>query len=189
MNFKISHRCTKYLGNDQENGSVPSCTQPYCLDGDRMYNTSRKVCGGKNRRDNVSLIQTLQVLEEKSAITLRKYREEKTNLEQIVHHLNCQMEGRRHKVPKESKESMILFKSLNFYFHCYNMNIFLVVYLTLLLSQLVCTRQLYPLFGQSGLHNLNVLELKTGITLQIVSEEQFKMFSISYRFNPLWKHH
>ena len=101
MNFKTSHRYTKYLGNDQDYASAPLCIQPYtyCLDGDRMYNTTRKVCGGKNRRDNVSLMQKLQLLEEKSAVSLRKYREEKTNLEQIVHHLNCQIEGRRYNVP------------------------------------------------------------------------------------------
>ena len=78
------------------------CKKPYILNSDSMYKTTRKICYGKNRKDNVLLMQTLEVLQGKSEVSLRKFREEKSNLEQIVQHLNRQREGTRHDFAKRS---------------------------------------------------------------------------------------
>lgn len=117
MSFKVKHNLfglipgTNYLHANQNYVSIPF-RQPYILDRNSMYSTTRKVCHGKNRRENVSLIRTMELLKENSEISLRKYREEKSNLEQIVHHLTNQREGKR----RFSYEVHLwsLFKNINF---------------------------------------------------------------------------
>lgn len=106
MYFKEKHNLfgiedTKYPYTNRSYASA-SFNQPYISDSDSMYSTTRKVYYGKNRRENVSLIRAMEVLRGKSEITLRKYREEKSNLEQIVHHLSYQREGKIYDFPMES---------------------------------------------------------------------------------------
>lgn len=76
------------------------CKKSYIMDSDSMYKTTRKICYGRNRKENVLLMQTLDVLKVKLEVRLRKFREEKRNLEQIVQHLNRQREGTRHDFAK-----------------------------------------------------------------------------------------
>ena len=59
----------------------------------RFAGSTKKVCYGRLRKERVSLLREMKVLQEKVEVNLKRQRQEKSNLEQIVHHLISQKEG------------------------------------------------------------------------------------------------
>ncbi len=103
MHFNVKHSLldildTPFLKTDKNRLSKSSFIQTYVLDNDSIANTTRKVCYGKNRKEGALLLRTLEGLNGQAEISMKRHRDEKSNLEQIVHHLNYQREG------EESKE-------------------------------------------------------------------------------------
>lgn len=82
--------------------SASSFRQAYVLDNHSIPDTTRKVCYGKNRKENVSLLRTMEVLDEEADISMRRHRDEKSNIQQIVHHLNFQREGKMKELLKRT---------------------------------------------------------------------------------------
>ena len=76
----------------------PSFIQTYVLDSDSIANTTRKVCYGKNRKEGVSLLRTLEELNGQAELSMKRHMDEKSNLEQIIHHLNYQREGKNGRI-------------------------------------------------------------------------------------------
>lgn len=66
----------------------------YVLPSDSIADSTRKLCYGKIRRRNAALLQTIERLNEQEEICKRRHRDEKSDLKQIIHHLNYQREGK-----------------------------------------------------------------------------------------------
>lgn len=99
MHFNVQHSLlaflgTKRLGKDQSGLPGSNHRQEYILDSKSIADSTKKVCYGRNRKENVSLLRAMKGLKEDAEVCLRRHREEKSNLEQIVHHLNSQREGK-----------------------------------------------------------------------------------------------
>lgn len=72
-----------------------SCSrQAYVLPSDSIADSTRKLCYGKIRRGNSALLRTIEGLNEEEKICKRRHRDEKSDLKQIIHHLNYQREGK-----------------------------------------------------------------------------------------------
>ena len=71
----------------------PRLRREYVLDGKNFACSTKKVCYGRLRKERVSLLREMKVLQEKVEVNVKRQRQEKSNLEQIVHHLNSQKEG------------------------------------------------------------------------------------------------
>ena len=74
--------------------SMSSSRQAYALPSDCIAHTTRRLCYGKIRRENTALLRTIGGLNQEEEIRKRRYRDEKSNLRQIIHHLNYQREGK-----------------------------------------------------------------------------------------------
>ena len=73
--------------------SMFSSRQAYALPTDCIADTTKRLCYGKIRRENTALLRTIERLNEEEEICKGRHRDEKSNLRQIIHHLNCQREG------------------------------------------------------------------------------------------------
>ena len=94
----------KYLETDNNFPRI-FFSKPYVLDPRPISNTARNVCYGKSRKENALLLRKIDAFKEKLRRNLKKYREEKSNLEQVVFHLNCQREGMSKNVSKYIERS------------------------------------------------------------------------------------
>ena len=74
--------------------SMSSSRQAYVLPSDSIADSTRKLCYGKIRRGNFVLLRTIEGLNEQEEICKRRHRDEKSDLKQIIHHLNYQREGK-----------------------------------------------------------------------------------------------
>lgn len=73
---------------------MSSSRQAYVLPSDSIADTTRRLCYGKIRRENTALLRTIEGLNEEEEIRKRRHRDEKSNLQQIIYHLNYQREGK-----------------------------------------------------------------------------------------------
>ena len=94
----------KYLETDN-NFPRTFFSKPYVLDPRTISNTARNVCYSKTRKENASLLRKIDAFKEELRRNLKEYREEKSNLEQVVFHLNCQREGMSKNVSKYIERS------------------------------------------------------------------------------------
>ena len=99
MNFNVKHNTlgildTQFLKSDKNCLNKSSFIQTYVLDSGSIANTTRKVCYGKNRKEGVSLLRTLEGLNGQAEISMKRHRDEKSSLEQIIYHLNYQRGGK-----------------------------------------------------------------------------------------------
>ncbi|CAH3031859.1 unnamed protein product [Pocillopora meandrina] len=93
-NSLLAHTGGKLLRTDQIGlPRSPRLRREYVLDGKNFAGSTKKVCYGRLRKERVSLLREMKVLQEKVEVNLKRQRQEKSNLEQIVHHLNSQKEG------------------------------------------------------------------------------------------------
>ena len=99
MYFDVKHSSllvytgAKYLKTDQDRLSRSPLCQEYVLDGANLANSTKRVCYRRLRKERVSLLKETKVLQGEVEVILKRHREEKSNWEQIVHHLNFQKEG------------------------------------------------------------------------------------------------
>ena len=93
--YGVAHK--KYLETDN-NFLRTIFSKPYVLDPRTISNTARNVCYGKTRKENALLLRKIDAIKDELRRNLKKYREEKSNLEQVVFHLSCQREGMSKKV-------------------------------------------------------------------------------------------
>lgn len=100
--YGVAHK--KYLETDN-NFPRTFFSKPYVLDPRTISNTARNVCYGKTRKENALLLRKIDAFKEELRRNLKKYREEKSNLEQVVFHLNCQREGMSKSVSKYIERS------------------------------------------------------------------------------------
>ena len=73
---------------------MSSSRQAFVLPRDSIADTTRRLCYGKIRRENTALQRTIKGLNEEEEIRKRRHKDEKSNLQQIIHHLNYQREGK-----------------------------------------------------------------------------------------------
>lgn len=73
---------------------MSSSRRAYALPSDCIADTTRRLCYGKIRRENTALLRTIEGLNQEEEISKRRHRDEKSNLRQIIHHLNYQREGK-----------------------------------------------------------------------------------------------
>ena len=78
--------------------SMSSSRQAFVLPRDSIADTTRRLCYGKIRRENTALLRTIEGLNEEEEIRKRRHKDEKSNLQQIIHHLNYQREGKGQKI-------------------------------------------------------------------------------------------
>jgi len=74
--------------------SMSSSRLVYSLPSDSITDTTRRLCYGKIRRENTALLRTIEALSDEEEKRERRHREEKSNLQRIIHHLNYQREGK-----------------------------------------------------------------------------------------------
>lgn len=74
--IRVRYFYTKFFKTDQRFLSMSSYRQAYVLATDSIPNTTRKVCYGKNRKENASLLRTMEVLNEQAEICKRRHRVE-----------------------------------------------------------------------------------------------------------------
>ena len=68
----------------------------YSFPSDSIADTTctRRLCYGKIRREITALLRTLEGLSDEEEKRKRRHRDEKSNLQLIIHHLNYQREGK-----------------------------------------------------------------------------------------------
>lgn len=98
--YGVAHE--KYL-ETENNFPRTFFSKPYVLDPRTISNTARNVCYGKTRKENTLLLRKIDTFKEELTTNLRKHQEEKSSLEQIVFHLNCQREGMPRKLVNTSR--------------------------------------------------------------------------------------
>lgn len=84
--YGVAHK--KYLQTDN-NFPRTFFSKPYVLDPRTISNTARNVCYGKTRKEIALLLRKIDAFKEELRRNLRTYQEEKSNLEQVVFHLNA----------------------------------------------------------------------------------------------------